>query len=111
MLSTILICALEMTGCARYEFDVVQPPELARHIADKWENARWGPVDYRLRVMENHLVVEVQNVTREEIRILGDRSYVVGPNGQSHPLATRLCFAGTTSSGFDKKNSSESINR
>jgi len=86
-----LLVLLAFTGCARYEFDVVEPPELARHIGpDKWETANWGPVDYRLRTVENRLVVDVHNVTDREMRLLGDRSYVVGPDGQSHPLGGRV---------------------
>jgi hypothetical protein len=81
---------LSAVGCARYEYDVVEPPALARHIGDRWETANWGPVDYGLRTVENRLVIDVHNVTDREMRILGDRSYVVGPDGQSHPLGGRL---------------------
>ncbi|HSI35713.1 MAG: hypothetical protein ACAI43_11620 [Phycisphaerae bacterium] len=89
--STSLFVLLAFTGCARYEFDVLEPPDLARHIGpDKWETANWGPVDYNLRTVENRLVIDVHNVTDREMRLLGDRSYVVGPDGQSHPLGGRI---------------------
>jgi hypothetical protein len=77
-------------GCARYEYDIVAPPELARHIGgDRDEVIRADPLEYRLRSYDNRLVIDIFNPTGDAIVLAGDRSYVVDPRGQSHPLRTQ----------------------
>src|SRR2546423_4948738 len=76
-----------LTGCTHYEYDLTQPPELARHIGSKSEViVPRDPVDYRLRTYEDVLVMRVVNPTDDLIELLGDQSVVVDPRGQSHPL-------------------------
>ena len=81
----ILLLPLLMTGCAKYEYDLVQPPDLARHIGPKWENLRLPPLEYHFRTVETRLVLHIENPTPDPIRIVGDRSYIITPGGQSHP--------------------------
>src|SRR5881394_1297012 len=81
------ISLILMTGCARYEFDLVQPQDLARHIGSQSdETVRVDPLEYRMRAVENRLVVRIFNPTTDPITLAGDKSYVVDPAGQSHPL-------------------------
>jgi hypothetical protein len=75
-----------LEGCARYEYDLVQPPELARHIGKADEVVPVDPLEYRLRTVENRLVVHVINPTDEPVTLIGPQSYIVSPGGQSHPL-------------------------
>jgi hypothetical protein len=84
-----LAAAVLSSGCAKYEYDLVQPPELARHVGDTWTVATIDPLEYRLRTYENHLIVQVWNHSTEPIQLLGDRSVVVDPKGQSHPLRSQ----------------------
>jgi hypothetical protein len=77
-------------GCARYEYDLTNPPDLARHIGTRSDEVvRVDPLEYRLRTYENRLVMSVFNPTPDPITLLGDRSYVVDPAGQSHPLRSQ----------------------
>jgi hypothetical protein len=69
-------------GCARYEYDLVQPPELARHVGRSEVVVPVDPLEYRLRTVENRLV----SPTDEPVALIGSQSYIVSPNGQSHPL-------------------------
>ena len=74
-------------GCARYEHDLVAPPDLARHIGSNEDAVvADAPLEYRLRSVEGRLVMRVYNPTQDPITLLGEKSYVVDPNGQSHPL-------------------------
>ncbi len=78
---------LVATGCARYEHDLVMPPELARHIGSDADSIfRDPPLEYRLRSVEGRLVMRVFNPTPDPVTLLGEKSYVVDPGGQSHPL-------------------------
>lgn len=77
-------------GCARYEYDLVEPADLARHIggaAD--EHVSLEPLHYILRSYENRLVMRIENPLDEPIQLLGEKSYVVDPSGQSHPLRSQ----------------------
>jgi hypothetical protein len=73
-------------GCARYEYDLVHPQELAQHIGrDKTVEVTREPLNYRFRTVESRLVMQVYNPTTAPVRLLGDQSTVVDPRGQSHP--------------------------
>ena len=77
-------------GCARYEYDLVEPREQTRHIGRGVDQAvEIDPLTYRLRTVDNRLVMRVYNNTDENIELLGDKSTVVDPNGQSHPLRSQ----------------------
>lgn len=76
-------------GCARYEYDLVQPTQFAQHVGGNADAVvSQNPLIYRMRSYENHLVVQVQNPTGQPVQLLGGRSFVVDPQGQSHPLRT-----------------------
>ena len=83
-------------GCARYEFDLVRPPELARHVgADKPVEVTLEPLTYRLQTVESRLVMRIHNPTDAPIKLLGDQSTVVDPRGQSHPLRSQAIAPGS----------------
>jgi hypothetical protein len=43
LMCSMLIASLALTGCARYEYDLVNPPDLARHIGGKADEVVRGP--------------------------------------------------------------------
>jgi len=73
-------------GCAHYEYDIVEPPELARHVGEGEQVVPVDPLEYRMRTVENRLVIHVINPTDEPVTLIGPQSYIVSPGGQSHPL-------------------------
>ena len=82
-------------GCARYEYDVVSPPQAAGHVGTKSDHTfALDPLEYRLRTLDNRLVLRVYNPTGENVTLLGARSTVVDPDGQSHPLVTQTIAPG-----------------
>ena len=83
-----LACIAWLGGCASYEYDIVKPAELARHVGSaEWASVVREPLEYRLRTVENRLVMEIYNRSPQRIQLVGQRSAVVDPSGQSHPLA------------------------
>lgn len=94
---TAVVVALSLlSGCAHYEFDLTDPPDLARHIGSKSDEiVRVDPLEYRLRAYENRLVMSIFNPTPDPITLMGDRSYVVDPAGQSHPLRSQTIAPNT----------------
>jgi hypothetical protein len=82
-----LLLFASLSGCAQYEFDVVRPTELARHIdEDREQTFKVDPLEYRMQAYEGRLVVKIYNPTGETITLLGQRSSAVDPHGESHPL-------------------------
>jgi hypothetical protein len=82
-----LVVLTLVSGCARYEYQLTQPPDLAVHVGTKSDAvvAR-DPLEYRLRTVDNLLVMRVFNRADAPVQMLGDQSTVVDPRGQSHPL-------------------------
>jgi len=84
LLATFLLVSV---GCTHYEFDLVQPSNVATHIGTKADSVvALEPLEYRFRAYEDHLIVRAFNPTEDPIELLGAQSSVVDPNGQSHPL-------------------------
>jgi hypothetical protein len=76
-----------LAGCARYEYDIVEPPDLAGHVGTKsWTSLRRDELEYRLRTADNRLVVQIYNRGEAPVKLLGDDSAAVDPRGESHPL-------------------------
>lgn len=86
-LCPLLLCLVFLTGCANYEYDLVEPAGLALHVGQQQVRIDVPPLQYRLQTYESRLVLEIYNPTPADVQLLGERSAVVDPSGQSHPLA------------------------
>jgi hypothetical protein len=91
-----ILATLLIGGCAKYEYNLVKPPELQRHIGrDADAVVPIDPLEYRLRTVDNRLVMQVFNPTSDPIELVGPRCTVVDPNGQSHPLRSQTIAPGS----------------
>ena len=84
----ILPALLLVSGCARYEYDVVEPADLAGHVGEEsWVALRRSnDLEYRLRAYDNRLVMLIYNRGDRPVKLLGADSAAVDPRGESHPL-------------------------
>jgi hypothetical protein len=81
-------------GCATSAFDLVQPRELSRHIGGGSDTLlEAGPLTYRFRAVEDHLVIRIYNPGDQPVTLLPG-SDVVDPQGRSHPLAAQVIGPG-----------------
>ena len=85
----LLLAVATLTGgCARYEYDVVEPPDLAGHVGEKsWVALRRSDdLEYRLRSADDRLVMRVFNRGGRPVKLLGADSVIVDSRGESHPM-------------------------
>ena len=83
-------------GCARYEYDLVRPPELAQHIGTKaWSTVPLDDLEYRLLTSDNRLVMLIYNRGEQTVKLSEADSVVVDPRGESRPLVGRTIVAGS----------------
>jgi hypothetical protein len=83
---TMILLIFSSTGC-RYEYDLVEPAKFAAHVGTHTDYlVAIDPLEYRLITVDSRLVLRAYNPTDAPIALLGDRSTVVDPTGQSHPL-------------------------
>ena len=82
-------------GCAKYEYQLVDPPQLAQRIGQQERRVEREPLVYHLQTYENRLIMRVENPTAEPIELLGNQSAAVDPNGQSHPLRSQTIMPGS----------------
>src|SRR5947208_16768114 len=75
LLLLITLCG----GCAHYEYEILNPPDLRQHIGEKEVVVRADPLQYRLLAYEDHLVVQIFNPTGDVIEFLGEQSTLVDP--------------------------------
>jgi len=87
----VFLCLVGLqSGCATYEYNIVQPEDLRSHIGRNIDQiVKRTPLEYRLRSYDNRLIMRIFNDTDDPISLLGDRSFVVSPDGQSHPLRSQ----------------------
>jgi hypothetical protein len=84
-------------GCAHFEYDLVEPAEHAAHIGTKSPvEVRLEPIRYEAQTSSDHLVLVIHNETQDPLKLLGEDSFAVDPNGESHPLPTRTVAPGTS---------------
>jgi hypothetical protein len=82
-----VVSLLALTGCATYEYDIVQPPGVRRHIGHDQDTVIASPpVEYRMRAVEDRLVVRMFNRSNQGLRLVPEQSSVVDPSGQAHPV-------------------------
>ncbi len=85
MLGLVVVC-----GCRTYEYRVVQPAGTPPVVSDVPVVVRYEPLEYRLWRYHDRLHVRINNSADDRITLLGNQSYAVDPNGESHPLPTRV---------------------
>ena len=80
----------------RYEYDVVEPPDLAQHVGTKQFVDAAGRA---AAIRGDHVVrpagADDSQRVRSALKLLGEDSYAVDPRGESHPLPTRTIAPGT----------------
>lgn len=90
----IAMLLLSGVGCARYEYNITQPADLARHIGKDPVPIQRGPLVYRMQTYENRLVMQVENPTEHPVQLEGERSWIVTPDSESRPLQPQAIAPG-----------------
>jgi hypothetical protein len=82
-------------GCAHYEYDLLEPRNLIAHIGKTDKSFDLPPLSYTLRTVDNRLVMRIYNQIGEPVRLLGEESTIVDPDGESHPLPGQTIAPGS----------------
>lgn len=90
LLLPVVLAFLASPGCTRYDYELVSPPGAAQPVGRKAPaRVELDPVVYELLAREDRLVMIVRNEADVPVKLAGEDSYVVDPEGESHPLPTR----------------------
>jgi hypothetical protein len=81
---------LALSGCTTYRYRVVQPDTGAPTISSVPVTFHYDPLNYRMFRDHEHLAMNVDNPTDERIVLVGDKSFVVDPRGESHQIRSRV---------------------
>lgn len=83
----LLLASVVVTGCTRYRYVVVEPPDIAGVVPDKDDLVyETESAEYRLRAVSDRLVVRVFNRSSLPLVLVGEASSLVDPQGQSRPV-------------------------
>ena len=89
-INLIWVAACSLCGCQTYQYRIVEPATSAL-VSDKVTGAvHYDPLDYRFGGHQDRLVVNILNPTADRVLLEGGRSFVVDPQGESHPLVDRV---------------------
>ncbi len=89
---TILLLFLSagLCGCAHYRYSVVQPANLAATVGKDPVSLDYSPLRYQLAERDDRLALRINNTTDSPVTLLGNRSYLVTPKGESQPLKSAI---------------------
>ena len=79
-----------MSGCATYNYQIVEPANLSHLIADQPLTVTYDPLQYGFVRHNDRLSMTIINPTDDRMRLLGDQSFIVDTRGESHPLRGRI---------------------
>jgi len=85
----VFTSSLLMCGCKHYEYRLVQPSSFAQPIGKQTITVRYEPLEYGLVRSDDHVALRIANPTEDPITLLGPKSYVVDPAGETHPVPVR----------------------
>jgi hypothetical protein len=86
-ISIVAVACIVLTGCAKYQFHIVEPAAQAQLIERKHAaDITIEPLHYQLQEIDKYLAIRIENPTDEPITILSERSYVVDPDNETHAL-------------------------
>jgi hypothetical protein len=89
----IVVAAACVSGCVSYNYRVAQPPGVPPVVGKQPVVVRYEPLEYRLSKEHDGLLMRIFNPTDDRMALVGSRSYVVDPQGESHPLRDRIIGA------------------
>lgn len=87
MLNFAVLAVVLLTGCASYDYQITEPANLSRRIADQPVTVMYDPLEYRFERTHGHLAMTISNPTEDRIVLRGDKSSVVSPSGDSRPFS------------------------
>jgi len=73
-------------GCAQYEYVLVKPSPFARTITKEKTRITQPPMEYEFVRENDHLMMAIINPGQEPVTIVQSKSFIVSPDGESHPL-------------------------
>jgi len=86
----LAVAAAGMSGCVMPTYRVLQPPGVVPVAGKQQVVVVYDPLEYRLSREHDRLLVRIWNPTNDRIVLVGSRSFVVDPQGESHPLRDRI---------------------
>ena len=89
-LMLLALAATCLCGCQTYVYRIAQPQTGAPVVGDQPVTVHVDPLDYTFRREESRLSMQINNPTADRILLRADRSYVVDPQGESHPVRARI---------------------
>src|SRR3954454_6950436 len=87
-LIAISVAAL-FCGCAHYEYRIVQPASFAQPIHKAPFTVPYEPLQYRFALNDDRIAMHVVNPTDDVVSLIPNKSYVVDPTGETHPIRGR----------------------
>jgi hypothetical protein len=85
-----VLIVLLLTGCARYGYEVVSPEQFQMTVPAQQADSfiERDLMSYALQTADSRLVLRAYNHSDAPVTLLGAESFLVDPQGQSHPLTS-----------------------
>jgi hypothetical protein len=83
---SLLAVLITASGCRSFEYRFIAPAGNAGVVAGQPVPLHYDLLDYELQRRHGRLAMKILNPTKERIVLNGEKSYVIDPKGESHPL-------------------------
>ncbi len=93
-IAAALVCL--STGCkTAYQYRVTEDDEKAKVVEGRPVKLLYGPLEYHFARQREGLDMRIINLSGQRIVLVGQRSYVMDPEGETHPLRDRVLGPGS----------------
>jgi hypothetical protein len=86
IVGSALMLMLSGTGCAKFQYSVVEPSNLAHTIGKQPIHLTCEPLEYQLADLDDRLGIQITNPTDKAVTLSNTKSYLIDPHGTSRPL-------------------------
>lgn len=78
---------MALTGCAHYQYSLLQPGNAPQVAGKQPLRVDYPPLLYQMAERSDRLAIQINNSTDTQVTLLGNRSYIVTPRGETRPVA------------------------
>src|SRR4051812_7897787 len=80
------LLSLILPGCASYGYFITEPASLTQQVPEKPVHLQRESLSYQFSETDHRLAIAVSNPTENPVAINEKKSFIVDPEGKSHPV-------------------------
>jgi len=90
LLPALVVAACSLCGCQTYSYRILKPAVTPPAVTEHPVSVSLEPLEYRFTQQQDRLAMRVINPTSDRLLLVGNKSFVIDPAGETHPMRGRV---------------------